>query len=146
MAKVNIYLTFDGECEEAFNFYKNVFNNEFLMMNRFSDMPPEEGQAFPPEQKDRVMHVTLPISDNTVIMGSDTGGDWSKDYVKGNNFSISINSESREEADRLFEKLSQGGHIIMPMADTFWDSYFGMLKDKFGIQWMVSYDNPNRQK
>ena len=86
------------------------------------------------------MHVSLPISDEAVLMGSDTGGEWATDFKQGNNFSISINASSKEEADRLFNALSDGGNISMPMAETFWESYFGMLTDKFGINWMVSVE------
>jgi len=140
MTTANVYLNFDGNCEEAFNFYKSVFGGEFPYIARFKEMPSEEGM--PPLKKElenRIMHVSLPISKETILMGSDTG-DWGPKHVVGNNFSISLNTDSKEEADRLFEKLSQGGQAIMPMADVFWGSYFGMLSDKFGINWMISMD------
>lgn len=79
-------------------------------------------------------------------MGSDTGGEWAANYIKGNNFYISINTDNNVEADRLFNDLSQEGQVIMPMNKTFWDAYFGMFTDKFGIQWMVSFDDANRNK
>lgn len=141
MATVNVYLTFNGNCEEAFNFYKAAFGGEFPYIGRFGDMPPQEGQPpLPEEMGKRIMHVSLPVSKETVLMGSDTGGEWASSFSAGNNFSISINAESREEADKLFAGLSAGGKVTMPQADTFWGDYFGMFEDKFGVNWMVSYN------
>ena len=142
MATINAYLTFDGTCEEAFNFYKSVFGGDFPMVGKFGDMPPQEGM--PPisdEVKNRIMHMSLPISAETVLMGSDTIPGI-HDHQVGNNISLSINTDSREEADRVFNGLSAGGKVSMPLADTFWGAYFGMWTDKFGINWMVNYDDP----
>jgi len=86
------------------------------------------------------MHISLPISTETVLMGSDTGGEWVANYKEGNNFSISINTDKTEEADRIFAELSKDGDVTMPMNKTFWGSYFGMFTDKFGINWMISVD------
>lgn len=144
MTTVNIYLTFNGNCEEAFNFYKSVFGGEFPYLGRFKDMPPQPGQKVMPESDgNKIMHVSLPVSKETVLMGSDTGGEWASSFKQGNNFSISINAESKDAADRFFKELSSGGQAIMPMNHTFWGSYFGMLTDKFGINWMVSYSEQN---
>ena len=140
MATVNVYLTFDGNCEEAFNFYRSVFGGEFPMMSRFSEMPPDAGPPIAPEEADRIMHVSLPISKETLLMGSDTGGEWAANFKQGNNFSISITAVSKEEADRFFAQLSEGGQVNMPMDSTFWGDYFGMFTDKFGINWMVSFN------
>lgn len=141
MKGVNIYLTFNGNCEEAFEFYKSILGGEYLSISRFSDMPPmDDMPPMPEEHQNRIMHVTLPIKGDQVIMGSDTGGEWSSGFKMGNNFSISLNAESREEADQVFAGLSEGGKVTMPMQDTFWESYFGMFEDKFGVQWMVSFD------
>lgn len=142
MTTVNVYLTFEGNCEEAFDFYKSVFGGEYQGgISRFGEMPPQEGMPPVPEsQKDRIMHISLPISKETSIMGSDSFGQYAGSTVFGNNFSISINSESKEEADRLFNGLSSGGKITMPMAKTFWNAYFGMFTDRFGINWMVNHD------
>jgi len=137
MTTINPYITFDGKCEEAFNFYKSVFGGEFLFMGRMSGMP--EKYKVPDDQKNRVMHVSFPISKETILMGSDTVEGLSPPIAAGNNFSISIATDSREDADRLFGKLSKGGVVIMPMDDTFWGSYFGMCVDSFGIQWMVNF-------
>lgn len=142
MAAVNAYLNFNGNCEEAFNFYKSVFGTEFIYIGRFGEMPPQEGcEPMNEEFGNKIMHVSLPIG-NTILMGSDTGGEWAPTFVQGNNFSISINADSKNEADALFNGLSAGGMVTMPMADTFWGAYFGMFTDKFGINWMVNYDAP----
>jgi PhnB protein len=140
MTTVNVYLTFNGNCEEAFNFYQSVFGGEFVNFSRFGEMPSEETGQLPDEEKNRIMHVSLPISAETALMGSDTGGEWASSFLHGNNFSVSINVDSTAEADRLFSGLSQDGHLTMPMAKTFWGSYFGMFVDKFGISWMISCD------
>ena len=140
MASVNVYLTFNGNTEEAFNFYKSVFGGEFTYMGKFKDMPADENCPPPtPEEENRVMHVSLPISAETVLMGSDSTS-FSGDVTFGNNFAVSINANSKDEADRLFNGLSAGGKVTMPMEKTFWGSYFGMFTDKFGINWMVNFD------
>ena len=142
MTTVNIYLTFNGNCEDAFNFYKSVFGGTFQYIGKFKEMPPQEGsKPMSAEEGEKIMHVSLPISKETMVMGSDTGGEWASGFSQGNNFSISINTDSKEEAGRLFNELSAGGNVTMPMSETFWSPYFGMLTDKFGINWMVSFDN-----
>lgn len=139
MTTVNTYLTFNGNCGVAFDFYKKVFGGEFSYVSRFKDMPPMEGQKpIPAEEAEKIMHISLPISKETMFMGSDTGGEWAPRFKQGNNFSISVTTEKKEEADRLFNELSAEGQVIMPMDQTFWGSYFGMFVDKFGISWMVS--------
>lgn len=140
MTSVNIYLTFNGNCEEAFNFYKSVFGGEFPYVGRFADMPPVDGMTMGEEDANRIMHISLPISAETALMGSDTGGEWAPNFTPGNNFSVSVNTDSKEEADRIYTALSAGGQQTMPMSVTFWESYFGMLTDKFGINWMVSFE------
>jgi len=142
MAVVNVYLTFMGNCKEAFNFYRSIFGGDFPYVGKFKDMPPQEGM--PPmseEMGEKIMHISLPISKETSIMGSDTGGEWAPNFTQGNNFSISINAESKEEADRLFNGLAEGGKITMPLSNVFWGDYFGMLEDKFGINWMMSFND-----
>ena len=144
MATVNPYLIFNGNCEEAFLFYQSVFGGEFPYIGKFKDMPPSDDENCPPpsaEEADRIMHVSLPIG-NTVLMGSDSTSQ-SGDVIIGSNISVSINTESRAEADRIFNGLSAGGNAFMPMSNTFWGAYFGMFIDKFGIHWMVNFDeNP----
>ena len=94
----------------------------------------------PDADKNKVMHVTLPIGGETILMGSDTMAPWNLDFNAGSNFSISIHTDSKEEADRLFSALSDQGKVMMPMNQTFWGSYFGMLTDQFGISWMINVD------
>jgi len=140
MTTVNVYLTFNGNCEEAFNFYKSVFGGEFAFIGRFKDMPPSDGKTIPASDADKIMHVSLPVSKETILMGSDSSEGFGPPIVAGNNFSVSINTDSKLNADSYFTKLSAGGTTGMPMSDTFWGSYFGMFTDKFGINWMVSFD------
>lgn len=139
MATVNAYINFEGNCEEAFNHYKAVFGGEFIMMDRFSDMPPQEGMELSEADMNKIMHVSLPISKETMLMGSDVGGEWAQDLTVGNNITLSITADSREQADHLFKSLSEGGKVNMPMDQTFWGSYFGMCTDKFDINWMISF-------
>ena len=139
MTSINPYLVFNGNCEAAFLFYQSVFGTEFTMMGKFKDMPSDENSPkLSEEDADRVMHVSLPIG-ATVLMGSDSNAA-SGDVVFGGNVSISINTESAAEADRLFNGLSADGNPFMPMSKTFWGAYFGMFIDKFGINWMVNFD------
>jgi len=141
MAQLNPYVTFKGNCEEAFNFYKAAFGKEFTFIGRFKDMPPAPGcDPVSEEEGNLIMHVSLPISSETNLFGSDAPKDYREQSVTGNNISISINAESKEEADRLFNALSAGGMVTMPMNDTFWGAYFGMFTDKFSINWMVNFD------
>ncbi|MCV2486316.1 VOC family protein [Flavobacterium sp. SH_e] len=141
---VNPYLMFNGTCEEAFLFYKSVFGGDFPYIGKFKDAPAEEGEVLSEEALNRIMHVSLPIG-NSILMGSDTHPRYG-DVGFGDNFSVSINAESREDADKIFNGLSAGGKVEMPMNDTFWGSYFGMFKDKFGINWMVSFDKNEPMK
>ncbi|MDX1270404.1 VOC family protein [Bizionia paragorgiae] len=139
MATINTYLNFNGNCEKAFNFYKAIFGGEFTYLGYFKDMPESEDCKIDDEDKNKIMHVSLPIG-HSILMGSDTAGQQQDQFNQGNNFSISITADSKLEADTMFQKLSVDGHKIMPLEDTFWGDYFGMLVDKFGIQWMISYN------
>ena len=144
MAQVNPYLVFNGSCEAAFNFYKSVFGKEFRMVSKFKDMPPMEGAPpMPDDVKERIMHVALPISNETILMGSDSNPMMGEVTI-GQNISLSVNAESKDEADRIFKKLSDGANITMPLADTFWGAYFGMLTDKYEVIWMVNFDYPKK--
>ena len=141
MAFVNVYLNFNGNCEEAFTFYKSVFGGEFPYVGRFNEIPAQEGMpTLSPEAGEKIMHISLPISKETALMGSDTGGEWSSSFKQGNNFSISVSAKTKEEAEKLFNGLSQGGAVTMPLSKTFWSECFGMLTDKFGVNWMVSLE------
>ena len=138
MKAVNPYLNFNGTTEQAFNFYKSVFGGEFVTLQRFKDTP--EAGKMPPEAADKLMHVALPIGNGNVLMGTDALESMGQKLTVGNNFSITISADSEKEADKLFNGLSAGGKVEMPMAKAFWGAYFGMFTDKFGIQWMVSFD------
>jgi PhnB protein len=142
MAAVNPYLTFDSTCEEAFTFYKSVFGGEFLTIMRFKDAP-SEYSASESEGK-KIMHVALPIGKGTILMGSDRPDSYGP-VKEGDNFSIAIGTESEEEAKKLFNGLSTGGKVTMPLDKTFWGAYFGMFTDLFGINWMVNYDYNQQQ-
>jgi PhnB protein len=137
MSTINPYLHFEGNCEEAFDFYKSVFGGAFASEMRWKDM---NSEVPPPESEgNKIMHVSLPIGQGTVLMGSDRFGETDKG-TSGDNFSIAIGPENKEEAARIFNGLSAGGKVTMSLQDTFWGAYFGMFTDKFGIQWMVNYD------
>ena len=145
MATINPYLIFNGNCEEAFLFYQSVFGGEIPYIGKFKDMPSDDNTpTLSDEDLNRVMHVCLPIG-KTILMGSDSNSA-SGDVAFGANVSISINTESKQEADKLFDGLSAEGNPFMPMSQTFWGAYFGMFVDKFGIHWMVNFDEnePNK--
>lgn len=140
MTKLNSYLSFKGTCEEAFNFYKSVFGKEFLFVGRFKDMPETLAYPVPESDKEKIMHISLPISNESVIFGCDTPQALDNSVISGNKISLSIETDSMEEAIRIFNGLSDGGIVTMPLGRTFWDAYYGMFTDKFGINWMVNYD------
>jgi PhnB protein len=136
--KLNTYLNFDGNAEEAFNFYKSIFGGEFAGgIMRMGEAPGFEDLT--DEEKKRVMHVALPITGGDMLMASDIMPSMGQKLVTGNNSYICITPESRDEADRLFAGLSAGGEVEMPMEDQFWGDYFGSFKDQYGICWMISY-------
>ena len=133
---LNVYLFFDGNCREAFEFYRSVFGGEFKVIQTFGDGPPELN--VPESEKDRIMHVSLPIG-STTLMGNDHTSAFGPPPVAGGNFAISVDAESRERCDDLFARLSDGGTVIMSPQEMFWGAYFGNWKDRFGINWMVNY-------
>lgn len=140
MAKMNPYLNFDGKAEEAFEFYRSVFGGEFLAVHRMTGAPGTEN--LPENEKNRVMHIALPINADTTLMGSDILPSAGHVLREGNSVQLSLHPESREETDRLFNGLSVGGKIEMALQDTFWGAYFGSFVDKYGIYWMVNYELP----
>lgn len=142
---VNPYLNFNGTCEEAFNQYKSIFGGEFSYVGRYSDMPADPNHPISEEDKNKIMHMSLPLANGSVLMGSDAGGEWASNIVVGTNVTLSLNATSKEEADRVFNALADGGVVTMPMNATFWGDYFGMCIDKFGINWMMSF-NENANK
>ena len=135
---INPYLYFNGNCEEAFNFYKSVFEVEFKYIGRYKDVPQAEKYIFQ-EQDNKIMHVSLPISNQITLMGADNTEAY-KGNISINNFSLSITSDNKKEADKLFQKLSEGGKIKLAMNETFWGSYYGIVNDKFGINWKISFE------
>jgi PhnB protein len=137
--KLHTYLNFAGRTEEAFRFYAKAFGGSLTSIVRFRDMP-VEGVEIPQADQDKVMHVGLQIGDD-LIMGTDTLESLGQKLVVGNNSAISIHPDTKEEADRLFGALSDGGQVTQPMVDAPWGDYFGMFTDKFGIQWMVNYSD-----
>ena len=146
MATINPYLIFNGNCEEAFLFYQSVFGGEFPYVGKFNDMPADATgvETISEADKNKIMHISLPIGKDSILMGSDSN-EASGAGAIGSNVSISINTESKQEADKLFNGLSAGGSPFMPMSQTFWGAYFGMFVDKFGIHWMVNFDEtPNK--
>lgn len=144
MPSLNPYLNFDGNTEEAFNFYKSVFGGEFLALQRFRDLPPEVSNI-PDNEKNKIMHIALPIGKSNMLMATDALECMGQKLTVGDNFYITIEPDSREEADKLFNGLSAGGKVEMPMQDMFWGAYYGSFRDKFGVQWMINYDG-NQKK
>jgi len=140
MAQINPHINFNGNAEEAFTFYKSVFGGEFAMVVRFKDMSNPE---FPvaDNEANKIMHIALPIGKN-ILMANDVPEILGRVNENENRSKISISAESKEEADKLFIRLSEGGKVEMTIADSPWGSYFGMFRDKFGIEWMVDFD-PN---
>jgi PhnB protein len=138
MATLNPYLNFNGNTEEAFNFYKTVFGGEFIFLQRFRDTP--ESAKLPAGDQDKIMHVALPIGPANILMATDALESMGHKLVAGNNFYLSLDPESEEEATRLFHDLSDGGVVTVPLEKASWGAFFGMVTDQFGIHWMVNYD------
>lgn len=140
MKSINPYLNFPGNTEEAFNFYKKIFGGDFVGgISRFKNTP--EAEKMNPADKEKIMHVALKMGKSNMIMATDALESMGFKITFGNNFYISIDAESKEEADKLFKALSEGGKKDMEMADQFWGDYFGSLVDKFGVRWMISFSN-----
>ena len=138
MPQINPHINFNGNAEEAFTFYRSVFGGEFATILRFREM---SGPGFQVSEKEanKIMHIALPIGKN-VLMANDVPESMGRTNENENRSKISVSAESREEADRLFNGLSAGGQIEVSMGDSPWGSYFGMFRDKYGIEWMVDFD------
>ena len=138
MAQINPYIHFNGNAEEAFTFYKSVFGGEFAIIMRFKDISSPE---FPVAENDtnKIMHIALPIGKN-LLMANDVPESMGRTNENENRSKISVSAESKEEADKLFNGLSVGGQIETPIGDSPWGSYFGMFRDKYGIEWIVDFD------
>lgn len=137
MTGVYIYLNFNGNTEEAFQYYRSVFGGEFSALQRFKDTP--EKEKLSPTDQEKLMHIALPVGTNMSLMGTDMLESMGQVLKPGNNYSISLEAESKEEAEKLFTKLSAGGKVEMALQKTFWGAYFAMFTDKFGIQWMINF-------
>ncbi len=138
MAQINPHINFNGNAEEAFTFYKSVFGGEFAKIIRFKEL---SGTEFPVSEKeaDKIMHIALPIG-TSILMGNDVPEILGRTNENENRSKIAISAESKDEAARLFNGLSAGGQIEMPMEESPWGSFFGMFRDKYGIEWMVDFD------
>lgn len=141
MANINPYIHFNGNAEEAFTFYKSVFGGEFTRIARFKDLASSE-HPVSEKEADKIMHIALPIGKTSVLMGSDTPEFLGRHNENETRSKISISAESKEEADKIYNGLSVGGEIEMPIDNSPWGAYFGMFRDKYGIEWMVSFE-PN---
>ncbi len=138
MAQINPHVNFNGNAEEAFTFYKSVFGGEFARIVRFKDMASPEFPV-PDSEADKIMHIALPIG-HTFLMANDVPESLGSTNENENRSKIVINAASKEEADQLFNGLSEGGQIEYPIGDSPWGTYFGMFRDKYGIEWMVDFD------
>lgn len=141
---LNPYLNFPGNTEEAFNFYSSVLEGKIVTMQKFKDTP--HGSQISEADSQKIMHAALRLKDGTTLMGSDNIGASGVAYAAGNNFSLSLHPESEQEAEKLFNRLSEGGKVTMPLQKTFWNAYFGMFTDKYGIQWMINHEYPEENK
>ncbi|MFI0431262.1 VOC family protein [Mariniflexile sp. HMF6888] len=139
MTIVNTYLSFNGDCEKAFEFYKSVFEKEFKYIGRYKDVPEVARHYFPNCEDEHIMHIGLPISNETILMGADIIDVSRKEKNAYKFFSLYVSTESKEEADRLFNSLSKDGEIKLPISDQFLGSYYGICMDKFGVNWKISF-------
>ncbi len=139
MALINPHINFNGNAEEAFTFYRSVFGGEFTKLVRLKELASPQ---FPVDEKDanKILHIALPIGKTNKLMGNDIPEFMGKVNENENRSKIVISTESKEEADKLFNGLSAGGSIEMPISDSPWGTYFGMFRDKYGIEWMVEFD------
>ncbi len=138
MTSVNTYLYFNGHCEKAFEFYSSVFKREIKYMGRYKEISEDARRNFPNCEDEHIMHVGLPISKETILMGADIIEEPKKDD-EAKHFSLYVSADSRQEASYLFAALSEGGEVKLPIADQFWGSYYGICLDQFGISWKISY-------
>jgi PhnB protein len=146
MATVSTYLNFARETEEAFNFYKKVFGTEFDgEIQRMSTAPPDPDHPLSEEDKNLVMHVSLPILGGHKLMGTDAPESMGFTLNKGNNVYINLEPDTREETDKLFAALREGGKVEMEMQEMFWGDYFGSLTDKFGVNWMFNHSTKDKE-
>lgn len=139
MASINPYINFNGNAEEAFAFYKSVFGGEFGTILRFKDLANDEFPV-PEDEANKIMRITLPVG-TTMLIANDVPASMGRVSENENRSKIAINTDSREEADKLFAGLTEDGAVEMPMSDGPWGTYFGMFRDKFGIEWTIEFDS-----
>ena len=144
MATINPHINFNGNAEEAFTFYKSVFGGEFARITRFKELASAEFKIAEKEEN-KIMHIALPIGKCNMLMANDVPEIMGRTNENENRSKIAIVAESKEEADKLFNGLSEGGEVEMPIAESPWGSYFGMFRDKYGIEWMVDFSKDNGQ-
>ncbi len=145
MALINPHINFNGNAEEAFTFYKSVFGGEFSKVVRFKELASADF-AVDEKEENKIMHIALPIGASNVLMGNDIPEFMGKVSEEENRSKISVSTDSKEEADKIFTGLSSGGSVEMPITDSPWGSYFGMFRDKYGIEWMVEFDSRGNSK
>jgi PhnB protein len=138
--EVNAYLNFMGNTEEAFNFYKSAFGGEFTSLHRLKDTP--EGDKLSPGDQQKIMHVSLPLGNNMILMGTDALESMGHSLTFGNNVQLCVSPDSETQAQQIFDKLAAGGKVDMPLQKMFWGAVFGSLTDKYGVKWMVNYTLP----
>ena len=141
MIMINPYLNFMGTTEEAMNFYKSVLGGEFTLVQRFKDVTGSD--KMPANEQNKILHIALPVGQST-IMATDLLESLGQTISEGNNNHLCLHAESEAEVDKLFNGLSAGGQVTMPVNRTFWGAYFGMFRDKYGVQWMITYDAPKQ--
>ena len=140
MLSTNTYLHFAGNAEKAMNFYKKVFNGAFTIFSRYKEIP--GGEKLGTDEQEKLIHVSLNIGNGIIIMATDALQSMGRTVIQGNNSYTCLHTESEEETEKLFALLSEDGQVEMPLNKTFWGAYFGMCRDKFGIQWMINYTYP----
>lgn len=137
--KLSTHVAYNGNCEEAFNFYKSIFGGEFDTVQRNKDIPAEAASPVKAGEEDKILHISLPIGKNSMLMGCDMPAAFGE-ATRSNSFNISISTDSEADTERIYNSLLAGGKVNMPLDKTFWGAYFGMVVDKYGVQWMISYD------
>ncbi len=140
MKSISPYLNFNGNTEEAFNFYKSVFGGDFSALQRYKDQPGSD--KFPPKEQNKIMHIALPLGKAGVVYGSDVPESMLSQLMFGTNVHIIIEADSEEEAKYLFDALSKGGELDMPLQKQFWGALYGAFSDRFGVKWMINYTYP----
>lgn len=140
MINTDIYLHFNGHCQEAFKFYQSAFGGEFIIAQRYKDLPGSDKMN--EADRERIMHISLKLTPATTLMGSDLPSGEDNNFLLGTNFHICLQAETEKEANKLFQVLLKGGKVEMPMNKTFWGAYFGMVEDKFGVHWMINFAHP----